>query len=443
METAIKKIIFYSEQSSPRLRYVLQFITEEIWENEIVLTQDLETYKNYKGLKINYSHTRQGTKELLIYPSTLLFENNIKKQNIELIKWKEHLAFFKSPQNIVPFDIFAAIFYLLSRYEEYIFDGTDKFGRFDVSQSVLKHHLHLPIINIWLLHLGYQLQGSCYTNGVKSKPYTYQLSYDIDISHAFLGRNFTRILGGMWNDIKSQKFNTLSQRIRVMRNKEKDPYDTFDFIDYMHEKNNMQAIYFFLLGNQKGFDKNINPHSEILKELIQKTAKKNTLGIHPSFQSNKDKEILQGEINLLKTYLNQDIKHSRQHYIYLKLPSTYHNLIALGIEHDYSMGYGTHNGFRAGTGNSFYWFDLEKNEQSKLKVHPFCFMDSTSKYILEQDYKNTLKEIKKLIALCKSYHTCFTSIWHNFTFALNDDGEVYRSIYELQLYELGPRYLYM
>ncbi len=43
----------------------------------------------------------------------------------------------------------------------------------------------------------------------------------------------------------------------------------------------------------------------------------------------------------------------------MALPQTYAALIALGIHTDYSMGYGTHLGFRAGTSRSFYWYQLD------------------------------------------------------------------------------------
>ena len=69
---------------------------------------------------------------------------------------------------------------------------------------------------------------------------------------------------------------------------------------------------------------------------------------------------------------------SRQHFIRFTLPDTYRQLINAGIKEEFSMGYGSVNGFRASVALPFYWFDLEKNEATSLLVYLFCFMDANS-----------------------------------------------------------------
>ena len=78
--------------------------------------------------------------------------------------------------------------------------------------------------------------------------------------------------------------------------------------------------------------------------------------------------------------LEKEIPLSRQHFIRLQLPHTYRILESLSITDDFSMGYASELGFRAGTGRSFLWYDLEKEVCSELRVHPFCFMDATAHY---------------------------------------------------------------
>src|SRR5260370_37241730 len=81
---------------------------------------------------------------------------------------------------------------------------------------------------------------------------------------------------------------------------------------------------------------------------------------------------------------DRTVTRSRQHYIRFTLPGTYRLLLQYGIDRDFSMGYGSINGFRASVASTFYWYDLEKEEKTGLRIFPFCFMDGNSYY--EQHY---------------------------------------------------------
>jgi hypothetical protein len=58
------------------------------------------------------------------------------------------------------------------------------------------------------------------------------------------------------------------------------------------------------------------------------------------------------------------------------MPGTFQQLINAGIREEYSMGYGSINGFRASVASPFHWYDLERDEQTDLMVYPFCLMDA-------------------------------------------------------------------
>ena len=57
--------------------------------------------------------------EFFIASHTLLFEQGVINQNIEIKKWEDMPIFFETNKNgVFPFDIFASSFFLLTRYEE-------------------------------------------------------------------------------------------------------------------------------------------------------------------------------------------------------------------------------------------------------------------------------------------------------------------------------------
>jgi hypothetical protein len=95
------------------------------------------------------------------------------------------------------------------------------------------------------------------------------------------------------------------------------------------------------------------------------------------------------------------------------LPEGYRRLTEIGIEDDYSMGYGSINGFRASVASSFYWYDLEKEDQTALLVHPFCYMEANSYYEQRFSAEQALEEMKQYYTVCKQTNGRFISIWHN------------------------------
>jgi hypothetical protein len=198
--------------------------------------------------------------------------------------------------------------------------------------------------------------------------------------------------------------------LNVLFANQKDPYDSFDFLDEIHQQFSLKPIYFFLLSEGSEYDKNIDHHSSLMKELISTIHSKYEIGIHPSWKSHEKIDILQEEARLLK-----EVKKSRQHYIRFTLPETFRNLINVGITDDYSMGYGSINGFRASTSRSFKWFDVEKNEVSHLTLHPFCYMECNSFYEQKHTAEKALEEMLHYAKIVKKVNGNLITIWHNFS----------------------------
>src|SRR4051812_21595656 len=144
-------MLFYTVQSSPRLDYMLDLVSSEIFNEPFTPTRDRTLYLSYTGAKLNYSSERISEKEFFLMPHTLLFESGISEQSIDRFDVFGRPAFFRTEGDF-PFDILAAAFFLVSRYEEYLFFKPDDFGRFPHQASVAfrEKFLDCPIINYWL-----------------------------------------------------------------------------------------------------------------------------------------------------------------------------------------------------------------------------------------------------------------------------------------------------
>src|ERR1700682_3570154 len=112
-------MLFYSDHSSPRLIYILDLISNEIFNEPFSLTSDKEVFIAHLGAKLNYSDERLSEDEFFIRQHGLLSETAIREQPIIRFDFSGKPAFFRTTGDF-PFDIFAAAFFLVSRYEEYL-----------------------------------------------------------------------------------------------------------------------------------------------------------------------------------------------------------------------------------------------------------------------------------------------------------------------------------
>src|ERR1700733_15411270 len=144
-------MLFYTVDKSPRLDYVLDLVSNEIFNEPIFQTRDGSVYLSYSGVKLNYSPERTSASEFYLFPYRLLFETDISEQRIDRFDIFGRPAFFQTEGDF-PFDIFAAIFFLVSRYEEYLLFQPDKYGRFphEASLAFREKFLDFPLINYWL-----------------------------------------------------------------------------------------------------------------------------------------------------------------------------------------------------------------------------------------------------------------------------------------------------
>jgi len=194
----------------------------------------------------------------------------------------------------------------------------------------------------------------------------------------------------------------------------KDPFDAYEWMDDLHKNVNADIIYFFLVAQSiSKYDKNISPENKQMKQLIHATAAKYKVGLHPSWKSNNYQTILNNEKESLENICGKNISDSRQHYIQFRLPQTYEHLINSGIQKDFSMGYGSINGFRASFAGSFFWYNLKEESTTTLRLFPFCFMDANSFYEQSQDAEVSFKELMTYYDECKKVNGLFISIFHN------------------------------
>ncbi|HXO75566.1 MAG TPA: hypothetical protein VN824_10035, partial [Puia sp.] len=228
-------MLLYTPHITARLSYIVGFFSKELFDDTpIRITSGREEFLAATGPRINYSAERlDGIFSLT--PAPLLFESGIAAQTINCFEYKGHKAFFATTGDF-PFDIFAASFYLLSRYEEYLPHEKDEYGRYAHKNSLAykEGFLDIPMINYWLLELKLALRR-LYPDLIFRYPaFKFVPTYDIDLAYSYLFKGPVRNLGAGLKDLLTGQWRRLSERIAVLRGRRQDPYDAYEWLDSLH-----------------------------------------------------------------------------------------------------------------------------------------------------------------------------------------------------------------
>ncbi len=437
--TVMDKLLIYSPKRTSRVRYTFRLVFHDLLMIPYHITTDLDEFRSSDLPKLIYSD-KVTSDDLFFKSHGLLFERGVDNIEVDTLDYEGLTAFFPiyNKESVLPFDVFAAIFYLVTRYEEYLPFVSDQHGRFtaSLSKSVEMGILQRPVVNIWALKIKEILTGHFPKLTFTERKYKFVPTYDIDVAFAYAQKGLVRSIGGYLMDLKRLQWKDIGLRTRSIIDPENDPYNTFDLqIDYQ-KKYGLRPIYFVLFGRYGKYDKNINVRNKNYRFLIKRIGDYATIGIHPSYNSNDHPGYLSFEVNNLSQVINQDIIRSRQHFLRLMLPNTYRNLLENDISDDYTMGYAALPGFRAGICSTYSFYDLDTEEETKLRIHPFAVMDGTLKDYMGLTPADAIEQIRVIIDEVKKVNGTFISLWHNESLSDQKRWTGWRRVYE-QLLEMA------
>lgn len=398
----------------------------------IELTTDVNRFSYHTGPKLNYSQS-QFNDEPFIYASGLLFEKRIKKQDIAVFDWADTKAFFAThPKYILPFDPFAAGFYLVSRYEEYLPFRHDKHDRFESTESLAfqKNFLQKPLVNIYARQMRKIMTDHFPGLTYKAGKYRFINTVDIDNAWAYKEKGILRIGGALLRSLVSLKFSEVAERMAVLLEQKKDPYDTYDHLFEMQKKYSLDSIYFFLVGDYGENDKNVPISNRNFQSLIKSISDYCDVGLHPSYSSASATQKVKLEQNRLYKIIHKEVTKSRQHFLRLTIPYTYRQLLDCDITDDYTMGFSGEIGFRAGICSPFIFYDLETESITKLRIHPFMVMDATLRYYMKIQPAEVMSYVGPIIKEVKAVDGTFISLWHNESLTDRAPWEGWKNVYE-------------
>lgn len=426
-------ILIYTPQLTSRIRYAFKVLLGEVCgAPELNFTTNLDQFQEYDGVRLNYSN-KEEEGAITFVPFGLLNEKDITEQDIFMSSHNDVPTFFAVANSVLPFDPFAASFYLISRYEEYLPFIADAHNRYPATESLAFKNgfLKKPVVNIWAGWIKEIITKKYPAYTFEKRDYKFISTVDVDNLYAFRSKGVLRTAGAVLKDLASFKFSQLVERGQVIFGLHKDPFDTFDAQMEMNNAHGIESIYFMLFAEFAQFDRNISMFSPSMHAAVRGMNDYTEIGIHPSYRSNEDEQIVERELTYLEEVLRRRVTKSRQHFLKMRFPDTFRTLVDLGVTDEYSMGYASEPGFRASIATPYTFYDLEMEVAIPLTIHPFMVMDVT--FI---DYKNKLRDealdqMKQMVDAVKAVNGQMVSVFHNRIFSEREtDWRGWKELYE-------------
>ncbi|MCK7591936.1 polysaccharide deacetylase family protein [Subsaxibacter sp. CAU 1640] len=422
-------LLVYTHKITPRVSYIFKHICTRILGIKVSLTTSVEEFIAHDSLKMSYTKQPLGN-EFFIRSHELLYEQGLSDIDIHVQEWEHTKGFFPTNEKSgLPYDIFAASFYLLSRYEEYLPHVKDDYGRFVGTESLgyKEGFLRQPVVDIWAYLFKDALQALYGEYEFPTRKYKVQPIIDVPMAFYYDQKGLLRTFGGTVKDLYRLRLRHFYKRYLVLAGLRRDPYDTFKWIITKQKQCDFKFIVFFLIGDYSTYDKNININKKEFVSLIKSVADYCKVGLKVSYFALDSFEVIKKEKRMMESVVNYELEASRNSFSKLNLPETYRNLIELEVKQDFTMGYINLLGFRAGTCTPFQFYDLDYEVQTPLQINTFHLFDSA--LLSKASLLDKKEELQRLMDEVKKVNGTFAPVFHNHSFSNEERWKGFRELF--------------
>ena len=406
-------ILIYCNKNSPRIEYTFNHIFKLILNKNFSITNSKSEFIDFKGYKFSYANA-PISEELFFQSNGLLEERGLENHEIIIFEWDNLKCFFKVGQkSAIPFDIFSAIFFLLSRYEEYMPHSSNNHSQFSHLESIAykENFLEIPLIDVWIEKLISVLENKIKLkckfdskNQIPSiiisslRPYKYTNKYPFE---SFMNwfKNLFKL--NLWEVI---------EHLLVLLKIKIDPWEIDDYIKDLLLDSKNKVFFFFSFSSESFFRDETPKTNENFKKYIKDVHDNFEIGLLPSNNALKKLKTFELEnfnisklihIKIDKILLQEGLK---------KISEDYKNSFSLDYANDFSMGYVDAFGYRASTSSSFFFYDLSNEIKTKLLVTPFV---AHHRLIDKISISEVADKIQRFKEISKRFSGSFSIILNN------------------------------
>jgi hypothetical protein len=254
---------------------------------------------------------------------------------------------------------------------------------------------------------------------VKRKEFETEITFDIDHPWRYKNKPVHVTAGSLVKKLFRGNVLGFMHQASVILGK-KDPNDVFDEL-FQHFPPETTRL-FFLIERRHPNDTRHTWRNPAMQKLIRRAHGMGFgIGIHPSFITYLQADLIKEEIDRLTDIIGEEVTHSRMHFLRYRQPETFRALLKAGIKHDYTTGLYHDTGFPYGMAQPFNWFDLEKNRETELLLHPTSLMDRTLLSYMQLSPQEAVAHYTRMQKEVELHHGTFIPLFHNEV--LSDHGE--------------------
>lgn len=346
----------------------------------------------------------------------------------------------------INYDILGLNFWMLNRLEEIHRTDLDNHERFPAinSHAYKYDYLERPIVDEWLDILQQVIQRVWPNLKLKKHQFSIKVSHDVDVPSRFAFSTPFGVIKSMAslvlknNNIKL----ALMAPFIYLGSKNKihplDPFNTFDWLMNISEKNNLKSAFYFICGRtDTSKDALYEPEHPIIKTMMLEMYNRgHEIGLHPSYNSYNNPEQINFEAQRLKKVceelgIEQSQWGGRMHFLRWSHPTTLQAWNDAEMSYDSTLGYADRPGFRCGTCHEYTGFNPVTDTILNIKIRPLIIMDCSviAKHYMGLGYtKKALNEIIKYKRICEKVEGNFTFLWHNSFFNGKKSFKLYEDI---------------
>lgn len=423
-------IVIVVDQLHPRVCYAMETVLGDflgLVPRLIVGNDDVAIREAQAAGIPTFSYRRSFVGGMLALPcSGLLYEDIIRQANEE-IDW-----FGAVSAQLRTVDYIAQIFYHLTQYEllrplkQLELDRHDRYP--DGPGGLYVHDLLDRVQETIFPHLVQQPQP---------RAFDFEITIDVDQPWKYLHKPWMVRWGGMVKALLGSPYMRPAekrQRWQVLLGKQPDPYEVLDLVKEICPADKTK-VFFLVDGddpNDSRFNLRMPPYQQLVRDWQTAGFE---IGIHPSYNTRHNPGMMQAEKALLESVVGE-VRISRQHFLRYKTPETFRQLIAMGIERDYTLCRVKHAGSPTGVALPYRWFDLQRNVATSLTLVPAMVMDRRLIHKALSAQK-ALSNIKKAIAQTRAVGGKFVIILHNETFSDVGEWSGWQNVIRQMLKHLG------